>query len=105
MGALSSPQTLVAGGGELIQPSREDIREQFDGLCERLDYTAYHDLEMPVIETGDDLGWIGVEVQAVATDKASGTQINSQWAWIMVAKKEDGTWRHAGNASNRLTPR
>lgn len=104
--SLSAPETLVAGGGELHTPSDEDTRAQFTDLFEQLNYTAYHDLKPPVIEVaaGGDLGWAGVEVRAVAEVKESGAKIDDQWAWIMLVKKIDGTWRHAGNASNRRAP-
>jgi len=31
-----------------------------------------------------------------------GAEFDSQWSWILLAKKIDGAWLHAGNASNRL---
>ncbi len=98
----STDQVRSANRGELITVSQQDLRERFTALFERLDYTQYHDVETPVVEVAEsgDLGWIAVSVRALGKDKASGTEFDDQWAWIMTARKVDGAWRHSGNASN-----
>ena len=67
-------------------------------------YEEYHDLVVPVIKVSaaSDLGWIGVNVRAIGSDKSTGTSFDDQWAWVMMVEKIDNIWVHAGNASNHL---
>ena len=99
---LTAPEIVVASRGELHRSTREETRGRFTALFERLDYTGYQDLVDPVIEVSDDgsLGWIAVNVRALGIEIESGTPFDSQWSWIMLARKIDGAWLHAGNASN-----
>lgn len=101
---LTAPDIVVASRGELHRSTREETRERFTGLFERLDYTGYHDLLDPVIEVSEDggMGWIAVNVRAVGAEIGTGTPFDSQWSWIMLARKIDGSWLHAGNASSLL---
>lgn len=102
MAELTTPESVVASRGEVYRVSRESTRERFLKLFERLDYQQYHDIIPPIIEVSDDgsLGWIAVNVRAEGTETESGAAFDAQWAWIMLAKKLDGVWLNAGNASN-----
>lgn len=99
---LSSEQILSANNGAMSQVTNPAVRDRFFELFERLDYTAYYDIKTPIIEIapGSNLGWVGANVRAVGVDVMHGTPFDSQWAWLMVVRKEDGNWLHAGNASN-----
>jgi hypothetical protein len=99
---LSSAQILSANSGALQQVANTAMRGRFSDLFKRLDYTAYYDIATPIIEiAGDsDLGWIGANVRAVGQEATQGTPFDSQWAWLMMVRKEHGQWLHAGNASN-----
>jgi hypothetical protein len=99
---LSAPQVLSASRGELRQFSRDAMRERFTALFQALNYTEYHDIVMPVIDlsAGSDLGWIGVNVRANGAEVKTGTTFSDQWAWVMMVKKIDNVWVHAGNASS-----
>lgn len=99
---LSAEQIVSASNGELVRASNDSMRERFTALFERLDYSEYHDIEMPIIEIAEssDLGWIGVNVRAVGSNKETGDPFDNKWAWLMIVRKVDGTWLHAGNASN-----
>jgi hypothetical protein len=100
---LSAPEVIAASRGKLEQMTNEAMRERFAALFQSLDYTAYLDLVAPTIELAEDatLGWIGVNVEAQGKEIETGTLFSSQWAWIMMVRKIDGVWLHAGNASNR----
>ena len=100
---LSAPEIISASQGKLEQTKNEAIQKRFTALFQSLDYTEYHDLVTPVIELAEDatLGWIGVNVEAQGTVIETGASFSSQWAWIMMVRKIDGVWLHAGNASNR----
>lgn len=100
---LSAPQSLSANRGELRQISKDAMREQFTALFQTVKYTEYHDVVMPIIElsASSDLGWIGVNVRTNGSELKTGTSFTSQWAWVMMVKKIDNVWVHAGNASSR----
>lgn len=104
MANLSAPNIIVASRGELLETSPAVTRERFTSVFQRVDYTEYHDLAMPVIEVSSsgDLGWIGVNVRAIGEVIESGESFDDQWAWVMMVRKIDDVWLHAGNASNSL---
>lgn len=97
-----APDIVIASRGELTGRSNATVREQFRQLFARLEYTAYQDIEPPIVDVseGGDLGWIGVNVRASGSDRETGTGFDDQWAWIMIARKIDGEWLHVANASN-----
>ena len=99
---LSAEQIVSASNGELVRAPNDSIRERFTALFERLDYSEYHDIEMPIIEIAEssDLGWIGANVRSVGSIRETGDPFDNQWAWLMIVRKVDGLWLHAGNASN-----
>jgi len=101
---LSAPENLIASRGDLLWASDIETRDQFRSVFQRVDYTEYHDIAMPVVEISQaaDIGWIGVNVRAMGNDIATGTAFDDQWAWIMLVKKIDDVWVHAGNASNHV---
>jgi len=98
---LSAEQVISASNGDLRRMPNHAISERFTALFERLNYSAYHDIEMPVVEIANsaDLGWIGANVRAIGSDKTTGALFDSQWAWLMTVRKVDGVWLHTGNAS------
>jgi hypothetical protein len=102
MADLSAPEVLTASRGELQYISNQSMLDRFTALFEVLNYSAYHDLVPPSIELSADasLGWIGAGVRAEGTERASGAAFENQWAWVMMVRKVDGRWLHAGNASN-----
>ena len=99
---LSAPRILSANRGDLQEFSRDAMRERFSALFETLNYTSYQDIEIPVIDisTSSDLGWIGVNVRASGSVIETGDSFSEQWAWVMMVKKIDNVWMHAGNASS-----
>jgi hypothetical protein len=99
---LSSAQILSANNGAMTQETNRTVQDRFSDLFKRIDYTAYTDIELPVIEiaAGSDLGWVGANVRASGVEVTQGVPFDNQWAWLMVVRKEDGKWLHAGNASN-----
>lgn len=104
MADLSAPNIIVASRGELLESSPTATRERFRGVFRRVNYTEYHDLAMPAIEVASsgDLGWIAVNVRAVGKITESGDSFDDQWAWIMLVRKINDIWLHAGNGSNSL---
>lgn len=101
--SLSTPKVLTANRGELEITSRDSIRTRFSALFKSLNYTEYRDTIPPTIELSpdSDFGWIGARVRASGSVLETGEKFSDQWAWIMMVKKFDNVWLHAGNASNR----
>ena len=99
---LSAAQVLSVNNGALQQVTNASVRERFSGLFGQLDYTAYYDIVTPIIEIAEakDLGWVAVNVRAEGRSIEQGAPFENQWAWLMIVRKEDGKWLHAGNASN-----
>ena len=99
---MSAAQVVSANNGELVQVTNAELRERFAALFERLQYSEYHDTELPIINIAgsSDVGWIGVSVRALGSVRGSDARFDNQWAWIMTVRKVDGEWLHAGNASN-----
>jgi len=99
---LSSAQILSVSNGAMEWVANPSVRDRFAQLFERLEYTAYYDVMLPIIEVaeGSHLGWVGASVRAVGTESRQGTPFDNQWAWLMIVRKEHGNWLHAGNASN-----
>lgn len=102
MSELSTPETVIANRGDVIEATREETRKQFDSVFSRLDYTGYHDVKAPQIDVAEsgDLGWAVVNVRAEGVARESDTPFSQRWAWAMLARKVDGVWLSAGNASN-----
>lgn len=101
---LSTEEGVNSNRGVLSSVAREDMRSRFSGLFAKIDYLHYEDIADPVIEVSSsgDIGWAAVNVRARGVVKDGGQAFDDQWSWIMLAKKVDGQWLHAGNASNRL---
>ena len=104
MANLSAPLVLTANRGELRQVPNDTIRDRFAAVFQTVDYTEYHDIVLPAIDLSadSDIGWIGVNVRANGSEIETGASFTDQWAWIMMVKKIDNVWLHAGNASNRV---
>lgn len=103
MAEWSVPEPLIASRGELQRTTRETVRERFAATFERIAYREYIDLVPPVIHVAEagDSGWIAVNVRARGEERSTGRRFDDRWAWVMMVRKVDGRWLHAGNASNR----
>ncbi len=102
MAALTAPTGIVASRGEVLETTRAQTLSRFSSVFSRVDYTGYHDLKDPVVTVseGGDIGWVMVNPLAEGNVKETGEPFSDQWAWVMLARKIDGIWLNAGNASN-----
>jgi hypothetical protein len=99
-------QELLAGvGGELLDVrdgtinhlSREDVRKQFAEYFQRAHFTAWNDLEPPIVQVSGDgsMGWMIVHVRITYTEKdSSGKSVvhDETMAWMSAYEKRDGKW-------------
>lgn len=103
---LSTPEMLLATRGELMETTRQEVFEQFQSVFNRIVYNTYSDITLPRIQVAEsgDLAWMGVNVRLTAKILESGDDFAQQWAWVMLARKIDGQWLHAGNGSSFMPP-
>lgn len=102
MASLTAPEAFMANRGDITSVSPDDMKARFSSVFSRVNYRAYTDLKSPQIEVAEsgDLGWALVSVQAEGEVIDTGEPFSDQWAWALLAKKLDGVWLNAGNASN-----
>ena len=100
MGALTAPDAVVASRGSVFETQPEEMATRFVNVFERRKYSAYIDTALPRIAAGGDVGWAAVQVNAQGMTPANGEAFDEHWAWVMMARKVDGKWLMAGNASN-----
>lgn len=103
MAALTAPEAVVANRGDIARVTNKETETRFASVFSRVDYRAYTDLKPPEIAVAQsgDLGWAVVNVRAEGEAVETGEPFSDQWAWTILARKIDGIWLNAGNASNR----
>jgi ketosteroid isomerase-like protein len=103
MAALTAPENVIANRGEIFHVTPEETQARFTSVFSRVDYRTYTDLAPPeiMVAQSGDLGWAVVNVRAEGEAAETGEAFSDQWAWALLARKIDGVWLNAGNASNR----
>ena len=103
MAEMSAPSPVIANGGEIFDTNPEETLAVFTNVFERRKYSNYIATRYPSIDVSasGDIGWAAIAVNAKGITAATGQLFDEHWAWFMLAKKIDGQWRMAGNASNR----
>ena len=103
MASLSAPAPVIANSGSIFETSPAQTQTVFTNVFERRKYSNYIATRPPVVDVSatGDIGWAAVQVNAKGVTEATGQPFDEHWAWFMLAKKIDGEWRMAGNASNR----
>ena len=90
--------------GKVKVMSRDDVRKQFTGYFRGAEFSAWDDLEPPIIQVSPDgrMGWMIVRVRIAYTKTDAGgakAKEDTVMAWISVYEKRDGKWLLIGNAS------
>jgi hypothetical protein len=90
--------------GKVQVKSRDDVRKQFTDYFRGTEFSAWDDLEPPIIHISPDgqMGWMIVRVRIAYTKTdASGAKSKEDavMAWMSVYEKRDGKWLYAANAS------
>ncbi len=98
------PEFIYLRDGKIRTQSPEDLRKQFTQYFQAAEFSAWDDLESPIIHVSADgqMGWMVVRVKIayLKTDSAGKkTQEQSVIAWMSVYEKHDGKWLHVANAS------
>lgn len=99
--------TMVRDGKVQVK-SRDDVRKQFTEYFNGTEFSAWDDLEPPVIHVSPDgkMGWMIVRVRIAYTKTdASGvvSKEDTVMAWMSAYEKRDGKkWIHVANATTTL---
>jgi hypothetical protein len=90
--------------GKIQTQSPDDLRKRFTQYFRGAEFSAWDDLEPPIIHVSPDrqMGWMVVRVKiAYSKTDAAGkiTQEHSVIAWMSAYEKHEGEWLHVANAS------
>jgi hypothetical protein len=90
--------------GKVQTQTKEDLRKRFTQYFQGAEFSAWDDLEPPIIHASPDgqMGWMVVRVKiAYSKTDAAGkkSQEQSVIAWMSVYEKQEGKWVHVANAS------
>jgi hypothetical protein len=92
-----APVLLDVRDGRVNRVSREEVRQRFVEYFKNAQFSAWDDVEPPVVHVSSDskMGWMIVRVRIayIETD-ASGRKTNndSVAAWMSAYEKQDGQW-------------
>lgn len=102
MARLTAPTAIIANRGSVTETNPIEMAVRFASVFERRKYSAYVDTMHPRVTASEsgDIGWATVQVNTKGITERAGTPFDEHWAWVMMAKKIDGQWLMAGNASN-----
>ena len=90
--------------GKINAMSRDDVRKQFTEYFHGAEFSAWDDLDPPIIHISPDghMGWMIVRVRVAYTKTAADgkkSQDESVIAWMSVYEQHDGKWLDVANAS------
>jgi len=90
--------------GKVKVMSHNDVRKQFTEYFRGAEFSAWDDLESPIIQVSPDgrMGWMIVRVRIAYTNTDAGgakTKEDTVMAWISVYEKRDGKWLLIANVS------
>ena len=98
------PEFTTVHEGAIRVMSREDVRKQFTEYFHGAEFSAWDDLEPPVIRISPDgkMGWMIVRVRIAytKTDAAGApSKEDTVMAWMSAYEKRDGKWLLVANAT------
>jgi hypothetical protein len=95
--AHTAPQLLDVRDGKTTMLTRDAVRTKFAGYFRHADFSAWDDVEPPVIRVSSDgrMGWMIVRVHIVYVDRD--TAGKPAWhdetaAWMSAYEKRKGNW-------------
>lgn len=98
------PQFTTVHEGAIRVMSREDVRRQFTEYFRGAEFSAWDDLEPPIIRISPDgkMGWMIVRVRIAYTKADAGGATSKEdtvMAWMSAYEKRDGKWLLVANAT------
>jgi hypothetical protein len=103
--ALEAEAYTSGNRGEITFPTKAERRSWRQPYLAATTFTAYRDLEPPIVEVSDDgtLGWVIVQVEIAgsqAQEDGSTVPVEAVYAWVELYRKIAGEWKMVGNLSN-----
>jgi hypothetical protein len=100
---MGSEFTTVREGAIRVM-SREDVRKQFTEYFRGADFSAWDDLEPPIIRISPDgkMGWMIARVRIAYTKTDAGSATSKEdtvMAWMSAYEKHEGKWLLVANAT------
>lgn len=100
--ANAPPEFIYVRDGKVERQSREELRQQFEEYFRGAEFSAWDDLEPPIIRVSADgqMGWMIVRVRIAYTQTDSAgkkTAEQSVMAWMSTYEKRDGKWLGVAN--------
>jgi len=92
-----APEVMDVRDGRVNHMSREDVRARFRAYFKRAEFSAWDDIDPPIVRVSSDgkMGWMIVRVRIAYTETdASGgkTKQDSVGAWMSAYEKLNGNW-------------
>ena len=91
--------------GEMLKPTKEEIKSSFSSYLNDTTFTEYRDLCEPIIGFSKDgsIAWSIVQVKVAGRrtmDDGSERYIDSTWAWITLYERQGDKWIRLLEVSN-----
>lgn len=98
------PEFTMVREGDIRVMSREDVCKQFTEYFRGAEFSAWDDLEPPIIRVspGGKMGWMIVRVRIAYTKTDAGGATSKEdtvMAWMSAYEKHDGKWLLVANAT------
>lgn len=98
------PEFTMVREGNIRVMSREDVRKQFAEYFRGTEFSAWDDLEPPIIRVSPDgkAGWMIVRVRIAYTKTDAGgatSKEDTAMAWMSAYEKRDEKWLLVANAT------
>lgn len=100
-----SADYFSVGRGEIKFPEPEKISQRFTNYLNNTEFTAYKDLQKPIVKFAKDgsLAYLIVQVNVAGEQKveADSTEVfDMTWAWITLYERDNDKWIRLGEVSN-----
>jgi|SRR5215472_7295877 len=97
-----APEFTMARDGKIRHMTREDVRKQFTEYFSGIEFSAWDDLEPPIIEVSPDgkMGWMIVRVRIAYTKMDAKDAVSKEdtvMSWM--SEKRDRKWLLIADAS------
>jgi len=98
------PEFIYVRDGKIQRQTKEAIRKRFTEYFQGAEFTAWDDLEPPIVRVSPDgrMGWMIVRVKiAYSKTDAAGKKSAEETvcAWMSAYEKIEGKWVHVANTS------
>lgn len=98
------PELIYVRDGKIEKQTKDALRKRFTEYFARAEFSAWDDLEPPIISVSPDgqMGWMIVRMKLAYTETdAAGkkTPVETVMAWMSAYEKRDGHWLQVANTT------